>query len=87
MYTINIIYLTNYCDRKQIKPSCVNSARATTTGKANPKNKRLTRTTHAEEKANSTMIRAVHTNYPGNFCSDDQKYCGIIHPNGHVWGT
>lgn len=59
MYTINIIYPTNYCDGKQIKPSCVNSARATT-GKANPKNKRLTRTT-----------RAVHTNYPDNFCSGD----------------
>lgn len=41
--------------------------RATTTGKANPKNKQftlLTGATHAEEKANSTMIRAVHTNYP-----------------------
>lgn len=23
MYTINIIYPTNYCDGKQIKPSCV----------------------------------------------------------------
>lgn len=71
MYTINIIYPTNYCDGKQIKPSCVNSARATTTGKANPKNKQLTRTTHAEEKANSMTIRAVHTNYPDNFCSCD----------------